>query len=291
VLGKIMRIMMSLLATVTSLLLLVGCGSKAPVPPTKVDQKAVTPVSDVISVTKSAEPVVENKPVVSNTKDKSVTVPSVSESKQGENTDLFNSLSSETDENNSPSFADFETPDATSENKANKKFTISDYKTAVKRILNEPYADLHYSLEGNCLDHSAALLERLRNEGFQSVHLAETNGNGKLINMHLKNGKVELAGKTHYFLVDRSSAAESEIIIDPTIYQFVFDKPTEALKEPIFVGNQNDLTNFYRKNINSIHHDVTDPESVNIGQYKPDELVCLIYSVNQCSINRKNLDG
>lgn len=286
-----MRIMMSLLATVTGLLLLVGCGGKAPASPTKVDQRTVSPASDVMSVTKPVDPMVENRPVVSNTIDKAVSVPSVSESKQGENTDLLDSLSSETDESSSPSFEDFETPDVTSENKSKKKFTISDYKTAIKRILNEPDADLHYSLEGNCLDHSAALLERLRNEGFQSVHLAETNGNGKLINMHLKNGKVELAGKTHYFLVDRSSAVESEIIIDPTIYQFVFDKPTEALKEPIFVGNQNDLTNFYRKNINRIHHDVTDPESVNIGQYEPDELVCLIYSVNQCSINRKNLDG
>ena len=83
----------------------------------------------------------------------------------------------------------------------------------------------------------------------------------------------------------------SEIIIDPTIYQFVANKPVQSLIEPIFVGMKFDLQNFYSLNKNQARHDISDPESDKIGKYDPNQLVCLIYSVDNCSINRTNLEG
>lgn len=284
--------MISLIIAVAGLFSLVGCGSQPSATPVKVEEGANDSATNTQDLADSNVNLIDDKPMATKT---DIQTPSpvnkVSMIEQGEDTEFFDSLSrSQDNDRQNPSFNEFAMSDENDNIKLDIQHTAADYKAAIKKILSEPDADLHYSLEGNCLDHSTSLLQKLRGQGFETVHLAETDGNNKLITMHLKNGQIESASKTHYFLVDRHSQTDAEIIIDPTIYQFVLKKPSEAPQEPIFVGDQNELTNFYSNNIKYIHHDISDPESVNIGQYKPDELVCLIYSVNQCSMNRNDLD-
>ncbi len=166
--------------------------------------------------------------------------------------------------------------------------STSDYQNAINELLSGPEAPELYSLEGNCLDHSAALLEKLKSKGFDRLTLAQTSDNGEAVNMTLSDGRTERAYKTHYFLVDRSNGINSEIFIDPTIYQFIAEKPSQAAEKPIFVGKRFDLQNFYSQNRAQARYDISDPDSDRIGKYNPDELVCLIYSVDNCSINRTN---
>ena len=169
--------------------------------------------------------------------------------------------------------------------------TVSDYRKVINELLSESDADDFYSLEGDCLDHAAVLLEKLREKGFDELMLAQTSDNGEAVNMSLNDGSKERAYKTHYFLVDRTKGAGSEIIIDPTIYQFIAAKPSQAIVNPIFVGEKSDLKMFYTDNRLQSRHDISDPHSDKIGKYNPNELVCLIYSIDQCSKNRTNFEG
>tara|TARA_Y100000589_G_scaffold170651_1_gene162104 strand:+ start:2843 stop:3544 length:702 start_codon:yes stop_codon:yes gene_type:complete len=166
--------------------------------------------------------------------------------------------------------------------------TVDEYRKVVEQLLSGPKSRELYSLRGNCLDHSAALLEKLRAQGFDNIDLAQTSDNGEAIYMQLNDGSTERAYKTHFFLVDRSNGPGAEIIIDPTIYQFLAQKPARAVKSPVFVGDKSDLHKFYSQNRLQTHHDISDPDSDRIGKYSPDELVCLIYSLGKCSKNRTN---
>lgn len=195
------------------------------------------------------------------------------------------------DSERTPHFIGFEEDYVSTQPQQAANDLVSNYKQAIKKLLEQSNATDFYSLTGNCLDYSIALLEKLEELGFDNAQLSETNENGKSIQLHVEDGTVEKAGKTHFFIVDRSQGAPYEIIIDPTIYQFVMKKPSEATSQPIFVGYKRDLQNFYRKNRDHATWDVVNPENVNIGKYDPDELVCLIYSVDQCSVNRKIIDG
>ena len=169
--------------------------------------------------------------------------------------------------------------------------SVTEYLRIISDLLTETDSHELYSLEGNCLDHSAALLEKLKAKGFDQLMLAQTDDSGGAVELNLSDGTTERAYKKHYFLVDKSNGARSEIIIDPTIYQFIAEKPAEAATKPIFVGKKFDLKNFYARNKAQARHDISDPDSRKIGKYDPDELVCLIYSVDNCSENRKNFEG
>ena len=149
-----------------------------------------------------------------------------------------------------------------------------------------------YDLDGNCLDFSGRLSEEMRTAGFP-VQLAQTAPSSQAIYLKATNGFSFLADKIHFFLIDRELGEDREIIIDPTIMQF-FDKRTGALEiQKIFVGTREDLIAFYRKNrqvarfrISADGDEAIDPGQ---GHYSPDDLVCVIYSVNECAHTRTNL--
>ena len=185
-----------------------------------------------------------------------------------------------------PNFGGLRDIKSSSVRKAQRAATVAEYRKVINKLLSESDAQDFYSLDGNCLDHSAALLEKLRDEGFHDIMLAQTSDNGEAVKMNLNDGSKERAYKTHYFLVDRTKGAGSEIIIDPTIYQFIAAQPSQATENPIFVGEKSDLHKFYTQNRLQSRHDINDPHSNKIGKYNPNELVCLIYSVDQCSKNR-----
>ena len=162
------------------------------------------------------------------------------------------------------------------------------YKQAVQDILSASDAKDYYSLDGNCLDFSSVLLEELQGRGFDTIQLAETHQNGQSIEMRLKNGSKELANKTHYFLVDRSRGENDEIVIDPTIYQFLSDKSTAVSEGQIFVGDHNELNDFYQRHQTIASWNTVENSNGTHGMYKPQQLSCLIYSIDKCSSNRNN---
>ena len=265
---------------VTGLILLVGCGSSNATPATAetTSNTAETPTDDTIDVTEAATndaKQIVDRPAANNTVSEQTGFVS------GEDTLLLS------EQNDQPGFSGFN--DSTSTPK--RLASVTEYRRTINDLLNEPGGQNLYSLEGNCLDHSAVLLEKLKAKGFDQLMLAQTDDSGGAIELNLSDGTTERAYKKHYFLVDRSNGAGSEIIIDPTIYQFVATKPAQASVEPIFVGRKFDLQNFYSQNKTQARHDISDPESDKIGKYDPDQLVCLIYSVDSCSKNRTNLEG
>ena len=207
-----------------------------------------------------------------------------SNNEYGEETELFFSAVDE------PNFGGLKEIKSSPVQQNQAAATVSDYRKVINELLSESDAQDFYSLEGDCLDHAAVLLEKLREKGFDKIMLAQTSDNGEAVNMSLNDGSKERAYKTHYFLVDRTMGAGSEIIIDPTIYQFIAAKPSQATANPIFVGEKSDLETFYTDNRNQSRHDISDPHSAKTGKYNPNELVCLIYSVDQCSKNRTNFE-
>ena len=113
-----------------------------------------------------------------------------------------------------------------------KRSSSSQNTGVIKDLLTESNSHELYSLEGNCLDHSAALLEKLKAKGFDQLMLAQTDDSGGAVELNLSDGTTERAYKKHYFLVDKSNGGSSEIIIDPTIYQFIAEKPAQAATKP-----------------------------------------------------------
>ena len=264
----------------TGLILLVGCGSSNATPATAetTSNPTETPTDNTLDITETAtndSKQIVDRPAANSTFSEQTSFGS------GEDTLLLS------EQNDQPGFGGFN--DATSTPK--RLASVTEYRRTINDLLNEPGAQNLYSLEGNCLDHSAALLEKLKSKGFDQLMLAQTSDNGGAVNMNLSDGTTERAYKKHFFLVDRSNGASSEIIIDPTIYQFLAQKPAQASAQPIFVGRKFDLQSFYSQHRSQARHDISDPESDKIGKYDPNQLVCLIYSVDSCSKNRTNLEG
>ncbi len=190
-----------------------------------------------------------------------------------------------------PGFFGLETEthdDLTNEDLLYNNWMMDRYKIAIQDILSASDAKDYYSLDGHCLAFSSALLEELQSRGFLTIQLAETHQGGQSVEMRLENGTKELANKTHYFLVDRSLGENHEIIIDPTIYQFLSDKSTAESEGQIFVGDQNELNDFYQRHQAIASWNTVENSNGTHGMYQPEQLVCLLYSVDQCSSNRKN---
>ena len=276
-----MKQFVPLLSVFIGLLLLVGCGGSSNATPVSAD----TTTNSVETIEDTDFEITET-----STNDSVQAMDQSVPSETIQNTDNFGSgedtlLLSE--QNDQPGFSGFN--DSTSTPK--RLASVTEYRRTINDLLNEPGGQNLYSLEGNCLDHSAALLEKLKAKGFDQLMLAQTDDSGGAVELNLSDGTTERAYKKHYFLVDRSNGAGSEIIIDPTIYQFIAKKPVQSSVEPIFVGRKFDLQNFYSQNKTQARHDISDPESDKIGKYDPNQLVCLIYSVDSCSKNRTNLEG
>jgi len=167
---------------------------------------------------------------------------------------------------------------------------IAEYQAVIQELMQRegsPFYDLH----GRCLDFSALLKEELHARGYP-LDLAQTAPNDKPIYISGKDGKEIFSDKRHFFLVDRSLGAQSEIILDPTIMQFFHKAPGRVEIRKIFVGTKTDLIAFYTKNQKDARLFVTDEDDQviddNQGHYDPRDLVCAIYSVDQCSHTRTN---
>ena len=276
-----MKQLVLILSVFIGLVLLVGCGGSSNATPVSAD----TTTNSVETIEDTEFEITET-----STNDSAQTIDPSVQSDAIQNSDNFGSgedtlLFSEQD--TQPGFGGFN--DSTTA--PSRPSSVTEYRRTINELLTETGSQDLYSLEGNCLDHSAVLLEKLKAKGFDQLMLAQTDDSGGAVELNLSDGTTERAYKKHYFLVDRSNGAGSEIIIDPTIYQFVAKKPAQASVEPIFVGRKFDLQNFYSQNKTQARHDISDPESDKIGKYDPNQLVCLIYSVDSCSKNRTNLEG
>ena len=159
-------------------------------------------------------------------------------------------------------------------------------KDAIRDILNSKNSEDFYNKDGFCLDTSALLMQELERKGFKNIKLAETNIPFKVLNID-GPAKNERASKTHFFLIDENTIEGEEIIIDPTYLQF-FDKKIFGKVSPIFIGKADGLENFFDKHSAANGWEVFEGEPIRTGIYQTKEMVCMIYSIHECSKGRIN---
>lgn len=171
------------------------------------------------------------------------------------------------------------------------KSKIKSYREFLAKLIQRQ-DEKFYDLNGNCAAFAGRVLEVLQSEGFP-VQFAQTAPSSKSIYLQVADGSSFLADKIHFFVVDRELGDGQEIIIDPTVMQF-FDKRNDSVEvRKIFVGTRADLLSFYSQNrkvarfrVSADSDEAIDP---NQGAYDPEDLVCVIYSVNECAHTRTNL--
>jgi len=166
---------------------------------------------------------------------------------------------------------------------------IEIYKKAIKEILASSESEDFFSKEGYCLDYSMALYIKLQQMGFKNIKVMETRPY-KLSYLEVQGQKSkERADKIHFFLTDNESVPDTEIIIDPTYLQFFKKVNLISAVSPIFVGDQKSLFSFYQENQKLLGWEIFDGEPTKTGVYNSREIVCMIYSIGECSVNRSTV--